>query len=561
MDVWSVVWLRQNERVIWLALLVSTFFVLATATALRPTRRGPLAMLAFVVGWPAGELATVTALAQAAWLGFMFWWGVPTGWVRVVWFLEIVFVEVGSLVLIASWFAARRATARGMATSGPFHLDPFAVLPDRFTRWWRSLAILPIRSRDVRVIRNIPYGTDRRNRLDLMSTTRSGLRRPVLFYVHGGAWVYGDKREQARPMLFEFARRGWLVVAINYRLSPTNRWPAQIEDTRQALAWVKRTVAAYGGDPERIVVAGGSAGGHLASLLALIGNSDEWRPSNAPDSTDLTVKGCISFYGVLDMTADHATWRSHNRGLKILLEESVMGLSMAEHPAVFEKASPIHRIAPDAPPFLLLQGKSDTLVDYNVARTFASRYRAIVGADAPLWHVELPLTQHAYDLSHSPRTTATTRAAVAFAEWAVAQPSANIPPVPSTLATAYQAPPTDLRIEHEGEWKLPLDVAAEVGPFVVITPFNPLSTLLSNDENVARLTLLEGEAVLHGWSWLRSEGRDPASSEWNESGLALFGLTRNEARALTRRYRQFAFYDVTRDAVNVRSAATGEIVR
>ena len=105
-------------------------------------------MLAFVVGWPAGELAVVTALAQAAWLGFMFWWGVPTGWIRVVLFLEVVFVEVGSFALIASWFVARRATTRDMATSGPFHLDPSAVLPDRFTRWWRSLAILPIRSCD-----------------------------------------------------------------------------------------------------------------------------------------------------------------------------------------------------------------------------------------------------------------------------------------------------------------------------------------------------------------------------------------------------------------------------
>ena len=556
-----MVWLRQNGGVIWLALLVSTFFVLATATALRPTRRGPLAMLAFVVGWPAGELAVVTALAQAAWVGFMVWWGVPTGWIRVVWSLEIAFVVIGSVALVASWFVARRVTTRDMVTSGPFPLDPCEVLPDRFTRWWRSLTILPFRSRDIHVVRNIAYGTHRRNRLDLMSTTRSGMHRPVLFYVHGGAWVYGDKREQARPMLFEFARRGWLVVAINYRLSPANRWPAQIEDTRQALGWVKRTVAAYGGDPDRIVVAGGSAGGHLASLLALTGNSEEWRPSTAPEGTDLTVKGCVSLYGVLDMTADHATWRSHNRGLKILLEESVMGLTMAEHPELFEKASPIHRIAPDAPPFLLLQGKTDTLVDFNVARTFASRYRTIVGADAPLWHVELPLTQHAYDLSHSPRTTATIRAAVAFAEWAVAQPSSEIPPVPSALTSAYQVPPTDLRIEHEGEWKQPLDVATLVGPFVVITPFNPLSTPLSREENEARLDLLRREAELHGWPSLPSEGRDPTSSEWTESGLALFGLSHNEARALTRRYRQYAFYDVTRSAVNVRSAASGAVVR
>ena len=301
--------LGQNEGVIWLALLVSTFFLLATATALRPTRRGPLAMLAFVVGWPAGELAAVTALAQAAWLGFMFWWGVPTGWVRVAWFFEIAFVEVGSLTLIVSWFAARRVTTRGMAESGPFRLNPSAVLPDRFTRWWRSLAILPFRSRDVHVVRNIAYGPDRRNRLDLLSTTRSGMYRPVLFYVHGGAWVYGDKREQARPMLFEFARRGWLVVAINYRLSPANRWPAQIEDTRQALAWVKRTVAAYGGDPERIVVAGGSAGGAPASLFAPTRDSEGGGPSERPARTSPQLQGLFSLHWRFGLSAPFCTWR------------------------------------------------------------------------------------------------------------------------------------------------------------------------------------------------------------------------------------------------------------
>jgi hypothetical protein len=362
-------------------------------------------------------------------------------------------------------------------------------------------------------------------------------------------------------MMFEFARRGWLVVAINYRLSPTNRWPAQIEDARQALTWVKRTVSAYGGDPTRVVVSGGSAGGHLASLLALIGNSDEWRPTVESQATDLTVQGCVSIYGVLDMTGDPTTWRNHDKGLRILLEQSVMGEKIAHHPQLFELASPVHRISTDAPPFLLLQGTSDTLVDFNVARTFADRYRSIKGSDAPLWHVELPMTQHAYDLSHSPRTTATTRAAITFAEWAIANKTPNVPPVPTALANAYQVPPTDLRIGVDDQWRPAQEVAATFGRLFVVTPFNPLSELLDDAHNERLLAQIQREVSMRGWSWRPSEGRDPSSNEWREEGVALAECTVEQVRALALRYRQYAFYDVTAEAVIVRSSATGDVVR
>jgi len=75
------------------------------------------------------------------------------------------------------------------------------------------------------------------------------LRAPVLLYVHGGSWTFGDKREQGRPMLHEFVRRGWIAVVPNYRLAPRHPWPAQIEDVTRALGWVKKNIATYGGDP------------------------------------------------------------------------------------------------------------------------------------------------------------------------------------------------------------------------------------------------------------------------------------------------------------------------
>ena len=112
----------------------------------------------------------------------------------------------------------------------------------------------------------------------------------------------GDKREQGLPMMHELARRGWVCVTVNYRLSPKATWPAHIVDCKRALAWVREHIAEYGGDPDFIAVSGGSAGGHLSALLALTPNEPEWQPGF--EDLDASVDACLPFYGVYDMTVD-----------------------------------------------------------------------------------------------------------------------------------------------------------------------------------------------------------------------------------------------------------------
>ena len=102
-------------------------------------------------------------------------------------------------------------------------------------------------------------------------------------------------------MLHEFVRRGWIVVASNYRLAPRFPWPAQIEDATRALGWIKKNIATYGGDPSRVVVSGGSAGGHLASLLALCADNPTWRPA---DQADVDRLGCARRAVVLRRLGD-----------------------------------------------------------------------------------------------------------------------------------------------------------------------------------------------------------------------------------------------------------------
>jgi acetyl esterase/lipase len=407
----------------------------------------------------------------------------------------------------------------------------------------------------MQIIRDVAYGAQPRNQLDIwrLATTPAGA--PVVFYIHGGAWTFGNKREQGRPMLHEFVERGWIAVVCNYRLAPRDPWPAQMQDVTRTLAWIKTNIASHGGDPDRIVVSGGSAGGHLAALLALSANDPTWRPSDVDGVDDWSVRGCIPFYGVLEMTGDEELWRGLGKGLLVLLEGRVVQLPYVQHQDLYRQMSPLERIDVNAPPFLVVQGGNDTLVDVNVARGFVERFRRT--ALAPIYYVELPFTQHAFDVTASPRTSSTTRAAVAFAE-SVTRPR---PPLTDELVARYQSPPTELLVEvAPGEWLSAHAAAARLGPFFVVTPDNPFSQHLNADENHGRRAELAELLSSHGVTVRSSIARDP-TGEWpDERGVALLEQGGDFATALAKAFDQFAYYDVNETAVRVRGCVNGEVL-
>lgn len=122
----------------------------------------------------------------------------------------------------------------------------------------------------------IRYGTDDLNRLDVCTpTVQPDGHRPVFIYVHGGGWNQGDKSELQAWQIEEFIDNGFLCVSVNYRLSPYPvepkrpdrvQHPRHIQDVAQAVAWVVGNISRYGGDPTRLILAGHSAGSHLAAL-------------------------------------------------------------------------------------------------------------------------------------------------------------------------------------------------------------------------------------------------------------------------------------------------------
>ena len=341
--------------------------------------------------------------AMRAWPG---WVGLAIALASWAGMVRLAVVAHGAKALVDG--ALEEATGGAISVVG---VDPAPA----WNNWWRLLIAVPLRLRAIRRIRNVDYWGDGnyRHKLDIL-TRRAGTadRAPVLVYIHGGAWVIGDKRQQGIPMMHELVQRGWLCVAVNYRLSPRATWPAHIVDCKRAVAWVREHIAEYGGDPSFIAVSGGSAGGHLASLLALTPNEPEWQPGF--EDLDTSVDACVPFYGVYDMTGAPDRFGAYGPGGLDLLERLVMKTRYADNPLLFHRASPDRRVTATAPPMFVFYGTNDTLVPPEVARYFVAQLRE--ASQAPVASVELPRTQHAFDVLASIRCRHTTMGAVQFLE-------------------------------------------------------------------------------------------------------------------------------------------------
>ena len=535
--------------------LASAFLVLSAATALRPGRRGLSAVLAYPVGWAAGELPVQGIVTESALLGLLAWWGWPTQqWLNLLVVVLATVSVVENLALVFIAFYARRIVRRSMSRAPVAPLKIPHARDDVFGSWWRTALQFPFHPRDMQLVKNVVYGPLARQRLDVWRMSKTPLHAPVVLFIHGGSWMMGDKREQGRPMLHEFVRRGWIAVVPNYRLAPRHPWPAQIHDVTRALGWVKKNIASYGGDPERVVISGASAGGQLAALVALSANDPTWRPDEMSDVIDWSVLGAMPFYGVLEMTGDETHWRGLGRGLRILLEHRIVQVPYVGNEPIYRAMSPLERINADAPPFFIVQGRNDTLVDVQVARDFVAKFRSI--ARAPMYYVELPFTQHAFDISASPRTSATTRAAVAFAESVVKRPR-----ITPALVKSYQVPPTELVVKvSNGEWVGAQEAAREFGPFTVLTSDNPFSNELPADANKERRSELFADLQRRGVRLRHAMGRDPMGAWPVEEGFALLDQSVDFARELAKAWDQFAIYDVSVDHVLVRSVDTGEVL-
>jgi acetyl esterase/lipase len=266
----------------------------------------------------------------------------------------------------------------------------------------RQLA-MPFRMVDdeVEVLKDIAYDAEhgKRGLLDVYRPRDGVEKAPVLLQVHGGGWTVGDKEHQGIPLMLHMAARGWVCVAINYRLSPRDAFPAHLVDVKRAIAWVRAHGASYGADPSFLALTGGSAGGHLAALAALTPNDPEYQPGF--EHVDTAVQAAAPHYGVYDLAGVIGTKRSQQLR-DLFLGPRVLFKDPRTELVEFEKASPLARVNPDAPPFLVIHGSTDSLVEAAQARAFVEALRGV--SRQPVAYAELPGTQHAFDVFPSIRS-------------------------------------------------------------------------------------------------------------------------------------------------------------
>ncbi|KRA37212.1 MULTISPECIES: alpha/beta hydrolase [unclassified Nocardioides] len=389
-----------------------------TANAIRPLPGFRAGIPAFFAGWITGELAphvlglTVADAAAHA-----------VGPRRNLLGLALAGVSSAGLAYLIrqsrqAVTEAEDALLEGLGVDYVEQLDAKPSPADLATPWGRVANPFAFgraaRKAGIEVHRDIrfaPHGG--RGLLDVYTsevTPASGA--PVLLQVHGGAWTIGKKDQQGLPLMQHLAARGWVCVAINYRLAPRDPWPAQIIDVKAAIAWIRENIEEYGGDPDYIAITGGSAGGHLTALAAVTPNAPEFQPGF--EAADTAVQAAVPYYGVYDLAASTGL-RSAELMRERFLGPRVFKKRFSQASDVFEQASPLLRVTADAPDFFVIHGAQDTLVDVRQARAFVEALRTT--SKRTVSYAELAGTQHAFDIFPSIRSQHLVRATERFLNW------------------------------------------------------------------------------------------------------------------------------------------------
>jgi len=205
-------------------------------------------------------------------------------------------------------------------------------------------------------------------KLDIYKRSVSDANSPVVVSIHGGAWYAGSKQDDVRystKLFNELISKGYAIVSIDYRLSQQAVFPAQIQDCNDAINYIFTHSSIYKLDKNRIAVMGGSAGGHLAALVATM------NVHNIPDfytngkKPKFSIKGVVDLYGVSDFMACRGNSGYVDHDDPNSAEAKLLGASPLERPDVAKKASPVTYITKDTPPFLIFHGDKDPVVQYS----------------------------------------------------------------------------------------------------------------------------------------------------------------------------------------------------
>jgi acetyl esterase/lipase len=211
---------------------------------------------------------------------------------------------------------------------------------------------------------------------------------PVILSIHGGAFKSGDKGDGQVNAMLEGLKRGYAVVSVNYRLSGEAIWPAQIQDVKAAIRWIRANSKQYKLNSGKIATWGGSAGGHLSAMAGTSGNVKELEDlsqGNADQSS--RIQAVVDWFGPTDfLKMDEQAKESKVANPQVHSipdspESQLIGKNLQDAPDLVKAANPETYISKDDPPFFIQHGLNDPLVPYPQSVNFAKKLEQTLGKE------------------------------------------------------------------------------------------------------------------------------------------------------------------------------------
>jgi acetyl esterase/lipase len=225
-----------------------------------------------------------------------------------------------------------------------------------------------------KVVRDVKFATIDATPLLLDLYLPEAAQKPLglIVWVHGGAWRAGSR---ASVDLARMTARGWAVASVDYRLSTVARFPAQVHDIKAAIRYLRAHAREHGYPASRFVVAGSSAGGHLA---ALVGVSNGHRELEGAVGADLAVssdvQGIVSLYGASNLTSILAQSTPHGLSVRVPALDLLLGAQPDQAPQLARLASPVFHVNANDPPLFMLHGDQDNQMPINQSHELEAAY-------------------------------------------------------------------------------------------------------------------------------------------------------------------------------------------
>jgi acetyl esterase/lipase len=222
-----------------------------------------------------------------------------------------------------------------------------------------------VRAGEFKLLQDVPYlGADRSEKMDIYLPVGAAERVPVVLYIHGGGWTQGDKAGGIEKLnCVSLAKLGYAVASINYKLNTkgtADAYPQNIQDCKSALQFLRREARTYGFDSDRIAVAGASAGGHLAMLLAYTPDVVELQRGTLHPEVPVHVSCVINLFGIADVREwGHRSFVS-------------AAMSSEERGRILDLVSPIAHVKAETVPTLIIHGTKDPTVAFSQAKALAA---------------------------------------------------------------------------------------------------------------------------------------------------------------------------------------------